>query len=290
MVKKILTGIVAISIVVASLIYFKVLWTLAPYYELETQVAIKVPIMDMESYKDIWDTHRRPYVYSLNSKSSQGQVIIFGIDHTKDPSHPHLDSLRFYWEGFQPDVVLVEGRVGNLFRWIQDPILELGEGGLVTDLANTKGIHVYSWEPERTDQIDHLTKKYTVQEVAMFYTFRPYFSNMRYGAYENPESMLQEYLTTRTDYPKLQGVFTSWEELDRKWQRDFPGIDWRNYGSGHGYPEGYLNDIWNDTNILRDEHMIKSIAELVSHGRKVFVTMGVSHAPRIEMTLRDLIK
>ncbi|MEN0051442.1 MAG: hypothetical protein AAF806_30535, partial [Bacteroidota bacterium] len=172
----------------------------------------------------------------------------------------------------------------------QDPIKELGEGGLVTQLANEKGIKLYSWESRQEQEIEFLIQKYTPEEIAMFYSFRPYFSNMRYGTYDDPESTLQGYLESRTDYPTIRGVFKTWQELDEKWQDDFPNIEWRDYGAGKGYPEGYLNEIWNYTNLLRDEHMVNMIIELVNADKKVFVTMGVSHAPRIEHTLRATLE
>ena len=274
---------------ILSLFYFKVLWVLAPYYEVEKPVELEVPIMDMEAYKKIWDTHRRPYVYMIRPQSHEGEVCVLGVDHTKDPSDPHLDSLVHYWNTFDPDIALVEGRVGNLITWFQDPVKELGEGGLVTQLANEKGIKLYSWESRREKEIEFLLEKYSPEEIAMFYSFRPYFSNMRYGTYEDPESALQGYLESRTDYPGIRGVFTSWQELDKKWKEDFPTIEWRAYGSGKGYPEGYLNEIWNYTNILRDEHMVSVIIELVQAGKKVFVSMGVSHAPRIEKSLKTAL-
>ena len=180
--------------------------------------------------------------------------------------------------------------MGNLITWFQDPVEGCGEGGLVTHLANRDGVPLYSWEPKREMEIDILRKDFSVEEIAMFYTFRPYFSNSRYGPYSDPEAALQDYLDSRTDYPHLKGVFTSWEELDRKWKNDFPNIDWKNYNSGNGYPDGYLHNIWNRTNLLRDEYMIMSIVELVNQGKVVFVTMGSSHAPRIEKTLKKALE
>ncbi|MEM6642535.1 MAG: hypothetical protein AAF616_06120 [Bacteroidota bacterium] len=290
MIKKIGIAIGLLCGFVLALFYFKVLWVLAPHYEVTNPVKLAVPIMDMEAYKEIWDTHRRPYIYTIHSPEYQGSVCIVGVDHTKDSANPQLDSLLYYWEVFNPEVALVEGRVGNLITWFQDPVKELGEGGMVTQLANKKGIDLYSWEPTREDEIASLIKKYSSEEVAMFYTFRPYFGNMRYGEYSDPESALQGYLESRTDYPEIQGVFTSWEELDRKWKEDFPGIEWRNYGAGKGYPDGYLDEIWNHVNIFRDEHMISAIVELVKEGQKVFVTMGASHAPRIEKSLKVVLE
>ena len=290
MIRTILIGIGLLLLFVLSLLYFKVLWVLAPFYDIEKPIELKVPVMDMESYKEIWDTHRRPYIYTLTLPKSDGAVCIVGIDHTKNPASPDLDSVEYYWNKFNPEIALVEGRVGNLFTWLQDPVKELGEGGLVTKLANEKGIKLYSWESKREKEIAFLLKQFTPEEIAMFYTFRPYFSNMRYGKYDHPESKLQEYLESRTDYPTIRGIFQNWEELDKKWKEDFPDIEWRDYGSGNAYPEGYLNAIWNETNRIRDEHMINVIVKLVNEGERVFAIMGVSHAPRIEKTLRAALE
>ena len=275
-------------LLILLLIYFNVFWLLAPQYEVNRLVPLEVPVMDMKSYEDIMSTHRRPYIFILKSVTG-GEVCILGVEHSKDPARKDLDSILHYWKNFDPDIALVEGRVGNLFRWLQDPLTELGEGGLVTDLANKKNIPVYSWEPKRKDEIEILMKTFAPKEIAMFYTFRPYFSNMRYGGYSDAEAALQDYLKSRTDYPHLKGVFKSWQELDQKWQTDFPEEDWRNYGSGRGYPDGYLHEIWNHTNLMRDHHMISIIVELVSEGNRVYVIMGSSHAPRIEGSLKSLI-
>ncbi|MEM9984266.1 MAG: hypothetical protein AAF804_04160 [Bacteroidota bacterium] len=290
MIKKTFIGIGILMLLVLSLFYFKVIWVLAPYYDVEQPIELEVPVMDMQAYKEIWGTHRRPYIYTLGASGAGGALCVVGIDHTKDPRDPQLDSIQHHWQKFDADIALVEGRVGNLITWLQDPVTELGEGGMVTQLANEKGIQLYSWESKREDEIAFLLKKYPPEEVAMFYAFRPYFSNLRYGKYDDPEAQLQEYLASRTDYDGIRGVFETWQELDAKWQADFPGIGWRDYGAGKGYPEGYLDEIWNLINIYRDEHMIMVIHELVQKGNRVFVTMGASHAPRIENTLKAALK
>lgn len=289
MIKKIIIVFISLVAFILLLIYFNVLWVLAPYYEVEQYVELEVPIMDMKAYEEIWETHRRPYIYSISHENG-GAVYILGVEHTKNPKHPDIDSVSYYWKKSQPDIALVEGRVGNLFTWFQDPVEELGEGGLVTQLANDDGVDLYSWEPKRETEIEMILKDFSVEQIAMFYTFRPYFSNMRYGKPSNPEEQLQEYLDSRTDYEHLRGVFKSWQELDEKWQEDFPDIDWRNYRSGNGYPAGYLHDIWNRSNLARDVHVIQIIVEAIQKGKVIFVTMGASHAPRIEATLREAVK
>lgn len=277
-----------LCIVILSLIYANILWRVAPNYEVKQYVPIDEPIMDMKAYEKIWNTHKRPYIYSIKSKLG-GKVIIMGISHTKDVTNSQLDSIRHYWKKSNPDVALVEGKVGNLFTWFQDPIKELGEGGLVTSLAHKKGVEIYSWEPEPDKEVKILLKNFSKEQLAMFYSFRPYFSNMRYGKPSNPEVQLQEYLDSRTDNKYLKNSFSTWEELDNKWVQDFPNLDWRSYNSANGYPDGYLYEIWNMSNLIRDEHMLQVIFDLFKQKKNVFVIMGASHAPRIEKSLNVLI-
>ena len=107
--------------------------------------------------------------------------------------------------------------------------------------------------------------------------------------YKNPEDKLQDYLDDRTDYDKIRNIYTSWEQLDSVWNNDYPKLKWREYSSGIGWPEGYLHDLWNGSNLARDEQLIQIILEEVNKGNKVFATVGASHAPRIEKTLKKAI-
>ncbi|MGH1366578.1 MAG: hypothetical protein ACRBF0_23655 [Calditrichia bacterium] len=283
--KGILLVLVALIALVFILIYFNVLWLMAPSYDVKQYIELKEPIMDMLAYEEIWETHRRPYIYSVLAANGGG-VWVMGVEHSKDVDHPQMDSIRYYWEKAQPNLALAEGGVGNLVRYLQHPIKTNGEGGLLRQLADDAGVELYSWEPRREIEIELLMRDFPVEQIAMFYTLRPYFSNMRFGRPDSPEAALQDYLNSRTDYKHLRGVYTSWTELDSIWQRDFPDKDWREHSSGNGWPKGYLHSIWNKSNVARDEHMVQIILEAVGEGKTVFVTMGASHAPRVEKTLR----
>lgn len=288
-IKKVLIGIVLFFLFIAVLFSCNVIWKSPAFYDVKKNRELTTPIMDMESYKQIWQTHRRPYCYSINSISG-GKVYILGVEHLTDPSHTQFDTIRNLWSEANPTVAFVEGRLGFLFTWFQDPIEKYGEGGLVSKLAKTNGIKLYTWEPTRDDEIEILMKEFSVEQIAMFYSFRPYFSNMRHGKPKNPERKLQEYLKSRTDYDKIRDVFQSWEELDSVWREDFSEINWKDYSDEQGWPEGYLYEIWNASNLSRDFHLIQAIVELVEKGETVFVTVGASHAPRIEDALKTMIK
>ena len=287
--KKIAFSIVIFIIVILLLFFFNIMWKSPPHYKVNNSVKLEEPIMDMKTYETIWQTHRRPYIFSVKSKQG-GEVHVLGVEHVGDPNHPQCETIRNVWYEKKPTVALVEGKLGFLFTWIQNPIEKYGEGGLTSSLAKNDDVDIYSWEPTRNDEIELLKQKYPVEKIALFYSFRPYFSNMRHGKPSNPEEKLQEYLDDRTDYNYIRDIYSSWEELDSIWSNDFPELAWRDYSDEIGWPEGYLFDIANDSNLARDEHLIQTIVELVRNGEIVFATVGSSHAPRIEKSLKFAIE
>ena len=246
---------------------------------------LTTPIMDMESYMKVVNEHRRPYIYTIDAESG-GKAVILGVEHKNDPKLSQFDSIRWYWEQHKPTVALVEGRLGFFLKWVQDPIKTYGESGLTAMLAKTDDVDLYTWEPSREDEIELLIQTHSAKKLAMFYALRPFF---QLPDNEKNENQLQALIDERTNYKALENSITSWQQVDSIWKVNFPELNWRTYNSGYGYP-GYLHDIWNDSNLARDKHMVNIIAEEVKQGQTVFVTMGASHAPRIEQALKSIIK
>lgn len=280
-VKKVLIGLLGFMAIILLLFSCNVMWKSPANFKVKNYKELGVPIMDMTTYKEIVGKHRRPYIYSITSKSG-GSVYVVGVDHRNNPSHSQFDSIRHVWNIAKPDIALVEGRLGFLFSWFQNPIKKFGEGGLTAKLAKKNSAKLYSWEPTRNDEIKILRKKYSAEELAMFYSLRPIIGRK----IKNMEKALDKTIGSRTDYDNLRGVFKSWKDLDKVWKKDFPNLDWRNYNNKGWWPKGYLSEIANESNLIRDNHMIQIIIESVKEGKTVFVTMGVSHAPRIEEVLR----
>ncbi|MBO6522479.1 MAG: hypothetical protein JJ971_01515 [Balneolaceae bacterium] len=285
--KRIFKGIgltlVAYVLSVLLLFHFNILWSSPPYYYPENYTDLEIPIMSMQDYDEIINSHRRPYYFSVNSSSGAAHII--GVNHTNNPSHPHLDSIITKWGFAQPSVALVESRLGFLFTWTQDPIKKYGERGLTAKLAKSDGIPLYTWEPDRENEINFLLEKYSGKDLALFYVLRPYFSYSITYRENNGDALFNRLIAERTDYSGLRNQLRSSQEVINTLEKDYPTFDWATHISSKGWPEGYLMDIWNDSNLFRDRHMIQLIIELVEQGETVFVTMGASHAPRIEKTL-----
>ncbi len=247
--------------------------------------------MSLDDYtkSGLINSHLRPYVYQLQAPTGGGAVFVFGADHTNDPSNQQCQQIEEEWRRFQPTVALVEGRLGFLFSWMQDPIRKYGEAGLTAKLAKKNDVPLYSWEPNRETEITYLVQRYDSRQVAAFYCLRPYRGNYAGLTSEEANRVMEDMIKERTKYGELKGKIHSVQQIDSLWKVDYPQLmDWRFYNHPtNGWPEGTLSNINVASNQFRDIHMCLSIIELVLKGERVFITMGASHAPRIEQALKE---
>ncbi len=271
------------------LLFTGIIWRSPSRYTPSRTYTFEKPVMSMGEYGSLTEIHARPYIYML--KKGTGAVTVLGIEHTVDPGDPQIDSIEKYWEISRPTVALVEGRLGFLFQGLQNPVAVHGEGGKLVSLAKKDGIPFYSWEPDRETEVQDLLKKYPAKQLALFYSLRPYFSGFRFGKPADPDATLQHYIDERTAVKGLKGEIISVRQVDSIWQKDFPSReDWRNTSDEYGWPEGYLSEIFNASNLYRDQHLCSIILELAEKGDHVIVTMGSSHAFRIRQTLEYEMK
>lgn len=268
----------------ALLLFTGIIWRSPKYYNVRQVQHFAVPIMDMAAY-DTLGNHPRPYLYQLSK--GNGSVYILGIEHTKNPSDKQIAQIESIWNGFDPDIALVEGRLGFLFAGLQDPVAQHGEGGKTVALAKSGGVPFFTWEPQKSDEVKILLTQFKPEQIALFYSLRPYFSNFRFGKPQHPEQQLEEYILSRTDEDGIRGTIRSVAQVDSIWKKDFATLkNWRDTSDEYGWPDGYLADIASQSNQIRDIHLCSIILEEMAKGKKIFVTMGSSHAFRIEKTLR----
>ncbi len=264
------------------------IWKSPAYYTAYTEMDLERAIMTPEQYDEVFKTHPRPYVFQHGD--STGGVFFFGSEHTKNPQDPQIEQIRQAWKSFDPTVALVEGRMGFLFRWFMDPVETFGESGLVLELAQSKGIDCYTWEPPFEKEIEFQLRRFPAKRVALFYVIRPYASNLRHGKPENPEDFVEEYRSKRTKYSGLENTLASIATIDSMWKADFPGEkDWRETSDAYGYP-GYLQKIFIQSNAFRDEHFARVIIDLLHKKHRVFAVAGSSHAVKLESALKAAIR
>jgi hypothetical protein len=263
-----------------------VTWRSPPYYDAPV-VALPVPILTMAEYDRVFETHARPYVVKVEGQ--RGGAVLFGASHTRDIDDPQLAAIEREWNAFGPTVALVESRLGFLFPGLMHPVAEYGEMGAVAARAKEAGLPLYTWEPRPEWEVGRMLDSFPAARVALFYVLRPYFSNFRFGRPEDPEGFVDEFRRKRTRYPGLEGTLPSIAAIDSIWRRDFAGLpDWRETSDAHGLP-GYLADLSDRSNALRDEHLAAVILDLVRRGERVFAAAGSSHAVKLDAALHAAI-
>lgn len=276
------------------LIQCNVLWLPPKKYHPVNRVTLAPPVMTLEEYTSsgLISRHPRPYVYTIESRNTRGAVLVFGAEHTFDPNHKQFPAMKENWDRFNPTTALVEGNLDLILTWFFNPVKASGEGGYTQELAKSKGIKIYSWEPGIEAEMDAILEKHDPFHVAVFYCLRPYQNRWDQFSKAGQDSKMAHLIAERAQYKTLRGTLTSVEQVDSLWKADFPSLpSWRSYKHPeNGWPDGMLKQIAEETNMVRDVNMCRAIIELVNKGERVFISMGASHAPRIEGTLRGMIQ
>lgn len=276
------------------LIQCNLLWLPPKKYHPVNRVTLAPPVMTLEEYTSsgLISRHPRPYVYTIESRNTRGAVLVFGAEHTFDPNHKQFPAMKENWDRFNPTTALVEGNLDLILTWFFNPVKASGEGGYTQELAKSKGIKIYSWEPGIEAEMDAILEKYDPFHVAVFYCLRPYQNRWDQFSKAGQDSKMAHLIADRAQYKTLRGTLTSVEQVDSLWKADFPSLpSWRSYKHpANGWPDGMLKQIAEETNMVRDVNMCRAIIELVNKGERVFISMGASHAPRIEGTLRGMIQ
>lgn len=292
--KRTFQVIILLTISSFLLIQCNVLWLPPKKYQPKEQLKLEPPIMTLNEYTvtGLINTHARPYVYTIESNKTKGAVLVFGTEHTFDPKHKQLPVMKEHWTKFNSTVAMVEGNLDLLITWFFDPVKASGEGGYTQKLAKAKGIKIYSWEVGFDTEMEHVLGKFHPVQIAVFYCLRPYQNRWAQFSKSEQDKKMGNLISKITSYKNLKGVISSVAQVDSLWKADFPSLaSWRTYKHPqNGWPEGKLKQIAEETNMVRDVNLCRSVIELVNKGERVFISMGASHAPRIERTLKEMIQ
>ncbi|RYY97493.1 MAG: hypothetical protein EOO11_10745 [Chitinophagaceae bacterium] len=253
------------ALLLLGLVYF-IAWRSPKYYRTTTAHGA-YPIV---AFKDYNGEHPRPYVIGTSA------VTVFGAAHTRDPKDSQIALIDSRWKALRPTVALVEGRLGFLLPGLMDPVKNLGEGGHVKALAAADGIPVYNWDLDKETLAHSLAKQFSPAQVALAQVLNPYFGQLRFGKPSDPAAFLAPFFG-RAKYVGFQDSLRTVADIDRYWQRYFPGTDWRGVSDETALP-GYLADMMAAGNDLRNQQLVAAVRELTAKGERVFVLCGSSHA------------
>ena len=216
-----------------------------------------------------------------------GSLKYVGALHTSDAEEPQLKEIEKQWASFNPTVAFCEGRSRH-FRFASRPATgTLSESDLVRILANQNGVKLFTLEPRYEDEVAGLLEEFDPKRIAAYMTLRVFTSEAS-GSTANKENIAVSLMKKRTDVAGLQGTFSSIQEFDSYWAKEFgDSPDWRTIQDVDSIPQ--LRKVGDVSREIRGQHMVSSISELVSQGERVFAVVGASHVIRQEPVLENLL-
>lgn len=227
-----------------------------------------------------------PGPYLLELARGNGSLLYYGAHHSSDPASPQVADIEARWREFRPTIALCEGRsrgyfTGRLGRLVQG----LPESALVHELARRDGVPLVSLEPVYEDEVSMLLRRWSPEEVALYFTMRVYWSEAGGNA---DNALAEDLLRKRTAVRGLHGTMATASDIDRVWATSLAAHgDWRTRTS---MPEGtFLEEIDLASRVVRGEHMARVLVELVGKGERVFAVVGSGHVIRQEWALRSML-
>lgn len=247
-------------------------------------IELVVPFRTWEQHGAIYPPGDESYVLRIDEGGSQ--LLYFGAKHSRDRNHPQRERIERAWNEFKPTIALHEGRSrGYLIGPLYERIVGLPEPAIVHQLARRDDVPLYSLEPTYEREIEELSKRWSPEQVALYFTMRVYWSEAGGRA---DDGLAADLLAKRTDTPALRGTLQSVADIDRIWKRDFPGLpDWREIEREP--QDTYLNEISDASRLIRGRHMVRVLVDQARRGERVFAVVGCSHVIRQEPTIRDLL-
>ncbi len=251
---------------------------------------------EIMSYKDYGKIrHERPYI--LNFKTEKGALLYFGIGHAYRADDPQIQKLEKEFLEFKPTLILNESGTPPVAETAKEAIEKYGEPGLLSFLANKHNIPIKSLDPPRMEEIKYIlgTKRWTLEQVFLFYTLRRVPENNKKSNPQSPDVMIEEAMKMAARTPGFELLPKTSEEFEQSVKKHFPKIaDWRKIDSKIFDPNpdlgNFTNDIADASVQFRGRFMVKKLFEETNKGERVFAVVGASHVVKQEKALKKLFR
>jgi hypothetical protein len=232
--------------------------------------------------------HDVPYV--LEFKVGKGALLLYGGRHVFDPKDSQIADIQAEWERFKPDVAYNEGGNPPTTGSVKTAVERFGEAGLVRFLAGRDEVPVATFEPKEEDEIRALRKKYSAEQVKVWYALRSFLTFRASKQEKTADEFMAEVLSNPGwKATGLADTVKNVAELQTACEKLFKGLkDWRKVSEDWFDPtqEGqFTNDLQNDSGMFRDRHIFKVLTKRAKRGDRVFAVIGVSHVPVLEAAL-----
>ncbi len=252
----------------------------------------EIEIMSYKEYGTI--RHERPFI--LNFKTEKGALLYFGIGHVFKYDDPQIAELEKRFLEFRPTLILNESGTPPVAKTAKEAVEKYGEPGLMSFLAAKHGIPVRSLDPPRMDEIKHILglKKWSLEQVFLFYVLRRIPENNQKPNPENPDEMVLQAIKASANAPGFEGLPKDLAEFEQSVKKHFPDVkDWRQIEQKIFNPNPdlgrFTNDIADASVQFRGKFMVRTIAGEVKKGERVFAVVGASHVVKQKKALEQIL-
>jgi CRISPR/Cas system-associated protein endoribonuclease Cas2 len=246
-----------------------------------------------------WEEYSRrsytwPYLLTIYT-SGGGSLLYYGARHSDNPDDQQFLEIEYLWTQFKPDIAFNEGGDPPVEKTRNEAIRRAGEPGLIRFLAARDKVPVMSLDPTRSQQVIALRKKYSAEQIKLFFILLQMTEYQRIiGGDESPEEHLKKTINILNSEPGLDVEPKSISEVESVFARICPGQgsykDAKPSWFDPTLTENTFNAISRDSSNFRDRYMLKLIARTVNEKKRVFAVVGASHVVMQEQAIREMLK
>jgi hypothetical protein len=230
----------------------------------------------------------------LSIRRGDGHLVVFGVEHSRDPDHPQFVRLIELFEATEPTLVLYEGEGGSTLGTPDEAIRAGGESGLLRYLASQTSSRVASLEPPQSAIVAHLLGLFSPEQVQLFLLLRRvHYLSMRYD-WERVRATIDAHIGTEfAPTSAVRWPIQSFSDLETSFERTWPEYSIREMPETWFDPrlrvEGvFLNDVNAAESDFRNEHVFRRLAAALIDGDRVFAAIGRGHMPSLAPALACL--
>lgn len=234
-----------------------------------------------------------------------GEILLLGVQHSRDPNDPQNLRLTHEFEGFHPTIAFYEGQDRGEAETAEATIEQMGESGLTRFLARHAAIEVARLEPDPRDELLYVLQRFDIEQAALFYLLRSA------QQWRDREGLSTAQVDARMEsfLPRVNALFATLPppgnafavphvaDLDSLYRRHFTEPqDW------HAAPERWFSPELQDrdtgglfTNAInarssefRNVNIVRVLAQAAVRGERVFAVVGGDHVTRIEPAIECL--
>lgn len=233
--------------------------------------------------------HETPYLVDLPDDG--GRLLVFGVRHSSDPEDPMFARIAAEFAALAPTCALHEGTPPAVELEPEIAIRRHGEAGLVRLLAARAGIETASMDIALPDEARLLCRHVSRSDALVYLVVRQLASFNRKTARLDFDRYFADFfdligppLALAIDWPLIE------REHARLLRRPLARREITARETDPLRDELPTQRIARLSNRLRDLHMLDRLVAARRAHRRVFATVGVSHAVMLEPALRHALE